>query len=835
LAVTEPKIIHTMKTLMLLGILLFSFAFCGNAQGEGDVWMADDSPFGGSNYGLRFNASMPEVFYYDTSSTALTGIKASQSVCDAVGNPLFFTGGTSCKVYDRAGNVMPNGYGLQYPTPGTTYSLAPLICPHPGNTNQYFVIYQKNGALLYSIVDMSLNGGMGDVVSKNTSINAFAGSEALATTSKLILVQGCSSIWLVVRSRNAGQFRSYEISATGLNTTPVISETGQFPFNWYNGDVISGRLKASPDGKKLVATISKFYDAVGSPFAAPKGGIELFDFEKCSGKVKKSIVIDSTQNFDGVAFSPDASKLYASSDTSVYQYDLSAGSPTAVLATKTWMLSSPLIPVWIPFCYCDTTQMTIGDLKLASNGKIYMGNNTGSCVSCLPIAATAKYHSIEQPNMAGMAAMPVVDVISFPLGYITGADLPPDIVLAPAPPDTVVNSYTVTACFSDTAVLFADSTGSCFLWQDGKDSSAYKAGHSGTYFVRYFGTDCSYHIDTFHLQMIPLPNIVQAGYSCPDAYQGTAVVLGNDSFDYNFQWLDGEGGLLRSASGYTDTGRSLNVGTNYLKITTNSGCDTTISFEVQPLPVTQASFESDTIVCKGKVLNFYSTSSAPLQQWFFGDGATESNKNVSHIYNSSGEYDAVLQVTNIEGCKDTAVKRIYVKELLLQLSASDTLVEKNALVQLYAFAPEPFTITGWGPVEYFGSSLGNSQQLNVQKTEIFYVSGVSDKYGCEATTSVKVTVEPFMQIPNAFSPNGDGLNDYFTPVITGDGYVLQSFLIFNRWGQCVYEAYLSKGLKGWDGTFNGKPLDIGTYFYQIVINNPSGKQLMRKGEINLIR
>src|SRR5690606_14445353 len=128
--------------------------------------------------------------------------------------------------------------GLQYPVTGTTYSLAPLICPHPGNASQYYVIYQKNGGLYYSIVDMSLNGGLGDVVSKNTGINSFAGSAGLSTVSKLTLVQGCSSIWLVVRSLNANQFRSYEISELGLNTVPVISELGNFPVAWYNGDII---------------------------------------------------------------------------------------------------------------------------------------------------------------------------------------------------------------------------------------------------------------------------------------------------------------------------------------------------------------------------------------------------------------------------------------------------------------------------------------------------------------------------------------------------------------------------------------------------------------------
>jgi gliding motility-associated-like protein len=825
-----------MKKILFLFLLLSGWCHGVQAQAEGDVWMADNMPFGGSNFGLRFTGGMPEVFYYDTSSTALSGIKASQSVCDASGAPLFFTGGTSCKVYDRLGNVMPNGTGLQYPVTGTTYSLAPLICPHPGNASQYYVIYQKNGGLYYSIVDMSLNGGLGDVVSKNTGINSFAGSAGLSTVSKLTLVQGCSSIWLVVRSLNANQFRSYEISELGLNTVPVISELGNFPVAWYNGDIISGKLKASPDGKLLVSTVAKFYSTTAGLFSTPRGGIELYDFEKCSGKVKNARLIDTSQHFDGVAFSPDAGKLYASSDTSVYQFDLDAGPPSSVLATKTWMLSSPLIPVWIPFCYCDTTQMAIGDLKLASNGKIYMGNNAGTCGSCLPSAATAKYHSIEQPNLPGLAATPIVNLITFPLGYITGADLPPDIVLPPTRPDTVTNAYAVSACFSDSMLLEADSTGACFLWQDGSKLSSYMATSSGTYYVKYFGADCSYHIDTFHLTIIPLPFITRVGYSCPDEYQGTAIVQGIAGYSYNFSWQDGNNNEVRTINSRTvDTVSGLNAGANYVRITTSSGCDTFLMFEVVALPVPEASFEADTIVCKGDALQFFNTSVAPLQHWYFGDGAGAEGRDAVHAYGAGGTYDAVLRVTNIEGCNDTAVKRIHVKELLLQLLASDTIVERGTQVELRSVAPESYTVTAWLPGTIFGASSDYQQKVPVWSTTTFIVLGKSDSYGCEASDSVNVIVEPFMQVPTAFSPNGDGLNDYFFPVITGENYVLQSFLIFNRWGQCVYEAYLNSGLRGWDGKFKGQSLDIGTYYYQIIINNPSGKQVSRKGEVTLIR
>ena len=459
-----------MKKLTTLCAALLCMTFLAQAQGEGDTWMADGMPyggFGGSNYGLRFNSSVPEVFYYDTSATALSGIQASQSIADASGNPLFFTGGTSCKVYDRLGNVMPNGSGLNYPTIGTTYSLAPLITPHPGNSNQYFVIYQKNGAVYYSIVDMSLNDGLGDVISKNTSINGFAGVAGIATYSKLTLVQGCTSTWIVVRSKNVGQYRAYEISTLGIDTTPVISEVGDFPVTWYNGDMISGKLKASPDGKRLAATVAKFYDATGNAYPQSKGGIELYDFEKCSGRIKNAMIIDSAHHYDGIAFSPDNTKLYASSDTTVYQFDLSLSSPAAILASKTYMLSSPPIPVWTFLCYCDTTHMPIGDLKLSSNGKIYMGNNTGACGECLPSAATAKYHSIEQPDLAGLAATPIINVITFPIGYITGADLPPDIVLPPAKPDTIVSSIEVVHCFTQEAILQADANGMCYKWDNG--------------------------------------------------------------------------------------------------------------------------------------------------------------------------------------------------------------------------------------------------------------------------------------------------------------------------------------------------------------------------------
>lgn len=91
----------------------------------------------------------------------------------------------------------------------------------------------------------------------------------------------------------------------------------------------------------------------------------------------------------------------------------------------------------------------------------------------------------------------------------------------------------------------------------------------------------------------------------------------------------------------------------------------------------------------------------------------------------------------------------------------------------------------------------------------------------------------WMRVPNAFSPNNDGLNDKFGPVMNNwpQGYAMR---IFNRWGQMIYVTY--KEGQQWDGTYNGQPADMGTYYYDIDGEcSVTGEQMRAKGEFILIR
>jgi gliding motility-associated-like protein len=86
-------------------------------------------------------------------------------------------------------------------------------------------------------------------------------------------------------------------------------------------------------------------------------------------------------------------------------------------------------------------------------------------------------------------------------------------------------------------------------------------------------------------------------------------------------------------------------------------------------------------------------------------------------------------------------------------------------------------------------------------------------------------------IPNAFTPNGDGNNNYFQ--VYGVGIKFVTMKIFNRWGEKVYES--ENMMQGWDGTFKGQPQDMGVFVYEAQITYLSNLTEFRKGSVTLIR
>jgi gliding motility-associated-like protein len=132
--------------------------------------------------------------------------------------------------------------------------------------------------------------------------------------------------------------------------------------------------------------------------------------------------------------------------------------------------------------------------------------------------------------------------------------------------------------------------------------------------------------------------------------------------------------------------------------------------------------------------------------------------------------------------------------------------------------------------------LGDNNRVYIYLSDLsnrVLIAGQADN-GCRDTTAVVIQADACCElfVPNAFSPNGDGVNDGFSPVPHGNiqGYRLQ---LFNRWGQLVFSALDVND--HWDGTYNGMPADAGVYFYYITAKCMEGTELIRKGDVTLIR
>ncbi len=328
-----------MKRILVFALLLsFSQA---SAQPEERLWMFGDHVV------LDFATNPPQVGTMPNSGGGppYHNFQRSGAVCDQNGQLLFWVkllhnpgngGDTIRNVLTASGFKMPNS-DLVTNLQG---SGVPLIVPAPANAQQYYIFYVKNGALLYSVLDMTLNNGQGDILpgKKNLRLTNWSTVSSL----KLMAAPGCTGIWVVVRNRTANEFFSFKLTDTGVYSKPAVSEAGTLPLNYYEPanewNTFSGVMKLNP-AETMVAVASN-----GSlDYVTEKGGLELFDFEKCSGKLSNPRLLD-TGSWYGVCFSPDGSKLYATKifERTLYQFDLSLlPNLAAVSASKTLLLTNP--------------------------------------------------------------------------------------------------------------------------------------------------------------------------------------------------------------------------------------------------------------------------------------------------------------------------------------------------------------------------------------------------------------------------------------------------------------------------------------------------------------
>ncbi|WP_162902805.1 gliding motility-associated C-terminal domain-containing protein [Taibaiella koreensis] len=705
----------------------------------------------GNHAGLDFVPATPAGFPVN-----IEAVEGTSSVADGSGQLLLYA--TLDTVWDRNGAIMPNGGGL-LPTLSLTglgsissCDAQSFIVPFPGDTKKYYVFsltsYSTSttsavpgndpaaGRLYYSVVDMGLNGGLGDVVAGQKGIQI----DSLLCDRLIAVKGGACNIWVVAMRNDGSAIHAFEIGTAGINIHPVVSLCSNMvgtldisPLFQLN----SGCMRVSPDNKTLAISLSGVAaELVLSPFALNLygGSFQLYDFDNVTGAAGNqrtvlpppSTMLSFDQQVYNVCFSPDNTKLYLTHGLllglGLSQYDITSGVPGTIAASAVELNSS-----------------TIGwgsGLRLGPDDKVYV---SGTDMSLLGLIPASTLHRIESPNLAGAAANLVLNAVTLAPGSIAAFGLGNPVPGLP-PVDTTFNTHNVAVCAPETTADLSvpQDPAYTYLWDDGSTGNTRTVPAPGTYWVMY-GPVCPKIFDTFKVEAVDVR--FHLGSDTIICTAGFAYVLDPGVQGASYVWQDGSTDPVYTA---TKEGQ-------YYAVVSQSGCTASDTVNITVTDLKQ-DLGKDTVVCQRQPFAISLNAAVPpgaSVQW--STGSTDPGIVVTH----TGKYSVRVTKDGCEGLDD-------------------------------------------------------------------YI--VNDEM-CDCIAGM----------PNAFSPNGDGLNDVFAPVIEAQckvaGYL---FNVFNRWGELVFSTTVPGA--GWDGTHKGSPAASGNYMFTIAYEKGTQHHsYVLKGDVTLIR
>jgi len=308
------------------------------------------------------------------------------------------------------------------------------------------------------------------------------------------------------------------------------------------------------------------------------------------------------------------------------------------------------------------------------------------------------------------------------------------------------------------------------------------------------------------------------------------------------EWLFGDGGTssqLNPTYDYTQDGQY----EVQLVVTNSNGCTDSIRKNIQIYALPVADFEfTGTCENNQRIVSFTdnSVSSDPINSWFydFGGQGTINLADYDFEFNNPGNYTVLHIVSTVNNCSDTIKKQLLVTPLP-EAGFTYNFTSGTNVGTTYNFIDISLYSTSW---EW---KFGNGKTSNVQDPSTIYfengtfpvVQYVYDNLGCYDSTIVWVTIDNVTQeisklIPNIISPNGDGYNDVWKLTFIQLLYPDATVEIFNNWGQQIFS---SQGyLEPWDGTYEGKDVPDGNYYYIINLNSNGDDQIF-KGALLVLR
>lgn len=328
-----------------------------------------------------------------------------------------------------------------------------------------------------------------------------------------------------------------------------------------------------------------------------------------------------------------------------------------------------------------------------------------------------------------------------------------------------------------------------------------------TYYIKAEKTPGCFGFDTIHIKVntSPIINLGKDTSFC----SGDSITLNAGAGFSSYVWNGNNGAQQLVAK---------QKGNYIIKAATAQGCSSSDTLTVQNVfanPVVQ--LNQDTVICTGssKLLD-----PGTFATYLWNTGSTSKTITI----NSIGMY--AVAVTDNNGCKGT-----------------DTSYLKKILPLPQQFLPGDTTICSYGDITlqalqnynvYLWSDNSRSSSLKITKPGIYWLQ-VTDKYNCAGKDSVIVTLKDCMlgfYIPNTFTPNKDGHNDIFRPLVFGN-IKQYRFAVYNRWGQIIYQSSVPG--EGWNGWVNGSEEKTGIYAWTCLYQLEGETVINKKGTVTLIK
>jgi len=286
---------------------------------------------------------------------------------------------------------------------------------------------------------------------------------------------------------------------------------------------------------------------------------------------------------------------------------------------------------------------------------------------------------------------------------------------------------------------------------------------------------------------------------------------------------------------------SANDYTIKLTLESDQGCFDSLTKAVTIYPMPVAQFTTGD-VCLGEQTSFENLSNFRFgtlsSNWSFGDGNTSNEESPFHKYSSAGSFDVTLVVSTEQDCTDTIeYKKIAIVHPVPFAAFDYKKIKSWEKETQYLFTDSSIgkDFLRW-EIDGFSESNEDDFQFIFQDSGTREVTLIAiNEFSCSDTTSKTISVFPDLiyYIPNAITPNRDGLNDVFN--VVGLGYAdMYNLKIYNRWGELLFES--NKISEGWDGRFMGEYVQNGVYIYLVTFRDiGSKKRIFKNGNVTLLR